>query len=659
MSRFSVFCAAAFVVVAAALPVQPARAATVRNAEDMLIVDCLLPGQIRSLGRQATFMGARRPIRTSQADCQIRGGEYVSYDRANYQTALKVWLDQAMAGSAEAQNNVGEIYSKGLGTEPDYGMAAQWFKKAADQGYQRAKINLGFLYEQGLGVQQDTAMALNLYREGSGLQDELLYASEVEVEFKKKDEQIAGLQGQVQAAQADSAELRQQVEQLKSQLAERRRALAASQAELSATQSKLAQARASQDTGLSKLLENELLAQEQKINSQRSQIAALESRSNAGGGGIAANAGSLQILDPVFVATRGRSTAVVRAPGKRKLVGRVSNPAAVASISVNGQPATIEANGTFSSDIDVAATGTQVKVAAVDKSGARAQLDFTMMPQAGAGGTSATAALAPAGALPRDVKLGRFYAVVIGNNSYRDPGYAALKSAASDATAVANVLRSRYGYQTTVLLNASRLEMLTALNEMREKLGTGDNLLIYYAGHGEIDGAGKGYWVPSDGVAGNSKTWISNAMVSDILNAMPARHVLTVVDSCYSGTMTRSSTPTFDAGSMSADKWNTWVKTMANGRSRTALTSGGLQPVPDVGAGNHSYFARAFINALQDNNKLLEAGRLYRTVSTQVALTSVKAPLPQNPQYAAIRFAGHESGEFFFMPKGGGAAAGR
>jgi hypothetical protein len=654
VSRFSVFCTAALVVVAAGLPAPSARAATVRNAEDMLIVDCLLPGQIRSLGRQATFMGARRPIRTSQADCQIRGGEYVSYDRANYQTALKVWLDQAMAGSAEAQNNVGEIYSKGLGTEPDYGMAAQWFKKAADQGYQRAKINLGFLYEQGLGVPQDTAMALNLYREGSGLQDELLYASEVEVEFKKKDEQIAGLQGQVQAAQADSAELRQQVEQLKSQLAERRRALAASQAELSATQSKLAQARASQDTGLSKLLENELLAQEQKINSQRSQIAALESRSNAGGGGIAANAGSLQILDPVFVATRGRSTAVVRAPGKRKLVGRVSNPAAVASISVNGQPATIEANGTFSSDIDVAATGTQVKVAAVDKSGARAQLDFTMLPQAGAGGTSATAALAPAGALPRDVKLGRFYAVVIGNNSYRDPGYAALKSAASDATAVANVLRSRYGYQTTVLLNASRLEMLTALNEMREKLGTGDNLLIYYAGHGEIDGAGKGYWVPSDGVAGNSKTWISNAMVSDILNAMPARHVLTVVDSCYSGTMTRSSTPTFDAGSMSADKWNTWVKTMANGRSRTALTSGGLQPVPDVGAGNHSYFARAFINALQDNTKLLEAGRLYRTVSTSVALTSVKAPLPQNPQYAPIRFAGHESGEYFFLPSSGG-----
>jgi hypothetical protein len=534
-----------------------------------------------------------------------------------------------------------------------------WFKKAADQGYNRAKINLGFLYEQGLGVPQDQAMALNLYREGSGIQDELLYASEVEVEFKKKDEQISGLQGQVQAAQADSADLRAQVEQLKAQLAERRRALETSQRELSATQDKLAQAKASQDTGLSKLLENEMLAQEQKINTQRSQIASLESRAGGGGGGaIAASAGSLQILDPIFVATRGRSTAMVRAAGKSKLVGKVSNPAAIASISVNGQPAKLEANGTFSTDVDVAAGGTAVKVAAVDKSGGRAQLDFTMVPQAG-GGAGAQPALAPAGSLPRDVKLGRYYAVVIGNNTYNDSGYAALKSAASDATAVANVLRDRYGYQTNVLLNASRLEMLSALNDMREKLGANDNLLIYYAGHGEMDAAGKGYWVPSDGVAGNSKTWVSNAQISDMLNAMPAKHVLTVVDSCYSGTMTSASSPSFDPGSMSADKWNTWVKTMANGRSRTALTSGGLQPVPDVGAGNHSYFARAFINALQDNGKLLEAGRLYRTVSTQVALTSVKAPLPQNPRYAPIRFAGHESGEFFFLPKGAGGATGR
>ena len=653
--RISLCCAAAMIVLGVGLPAQSPRAA-VRNAEDLLIVDCLLPGQIRTLGRQATFLAARRPVRTTQADCQIRGGEYVSYDRANYQTALKVWLEQAMAGSAEAQNNVGEVYSKGLGIEPDYGMAAQWFRKAADQGYGRARINLGFLYEQGLGVPQDTAKALNLYREASGIQDELLYASNVEVEFKARDEQISGLQSQVESAQADSAELREQVRQLQQQLSERRRALESSQRQLQETQGQLSKARQQQDAGLTRLLENQLLAQEEQINAQRTQIASLESRAGSEAGAVmAGRPGVLEILQPSFVAMRGRNTAVVRGAGKSKLLGRVSNPAAIAQVTINGTPSPVAANGTFGADIDVIATGTMVKVAAVDKRGGRAQLDFTMIPQAG--GTVATALAAPSaptGALPRGLDLGSFHAVVIGNNSYRDGSYPALKSASSDATAVANVLRDRYGYQTTLLLNASRLEILAALDEMRQKLGPKDSLLIYYAGHGEIDSAGKGYWIPSDASAASSKTWISNAMISDVLNTMPAKHVLTVADSCYSGTMTRASSPSFERGSMPADKWGTWVTAMVNGRSRTVLTSGGLQPVPDVGSGNHSYFARAFLNVLQDNNRLLEAQRLYREVATSVALTSVNAPVPQSPQYAAIRFAGHESGEYFFLPKDAG-----
>src|SRR5688572_17676529 len=85
-------CLFAFAVGSLPAPVH----AVVRNAEDLLIVDCLLPGQIRKLGRQATYLSARRPVRTTQADCEIRGGEFVSYDRANYQTALKVWLEGAM-----------------------------------------------------------------------------------------------------------------------------------------------------------------------------------------------------------------------------------------------------------------------------------------------------------------------------------------------------------------------------------------------------------------------------------------------------------------------------------------------------------------------------------------------------------------------------------
>src|SRR5690606_30948653 len=335
------------VALAAGLPVREAGAA-VRNAEDLLIVDCLLPGQLRKLGRQATYITARRPIRTSQADCEIRGGEYVAYDRANYQTALKVWLEGAMAGNPEAQNNVGEIYAKGLGTDPDYGMALQWFRKAAEQGYARAKINLGFLYEQGLGVEKDPAAALNLYREASGIEDALMYASVVQVEIRARDERITGLEQQVREGEAESARLREQVEQLKRELAQRRNALQQAQRELVDTRNKLAEARQAQDDDLTRLLENQLLAQEEQLNAQRTRLAALERRAGSTGGGLYA-APMLEVLDPVFVAARGRNAAVCPGgPGTRKVVGRVTAPQMVRQIEVNGRPVELTPNGGFS-----------------------------------------------------------------------------------------------------------------------------------------------------------------------------------------------------------------------------------------------------------------------------------------------------------------------
>lgn len=642
--RYSALTCAAVLILG--IPAEPSRAA-VRNAEDLLIVDCLLPGQVRKLGRMASYMSARRPIRTNQADCEIRGGEYVAYDRANYQTALKVWMEQAMVGDAEAQNNVGEIYAKGLGTAPDYGMAFQWFKKAADQGNSRAKINLGYLYEQGLGVAQDTAAALNLYREASGIQDELLFASAVEVQMKAKDERITDLQGQVQTEQQRSQQLQQRVEQLQRELASKRQALQQSQNALRDTETKLANAKQAEDKELTRFLENQLLSQERQIAAQRSQIASLERRS-ASGGGVMAGGPSFEILEPLLVATRGKPAASVRVVGPRRVLGRVSTPGSIRQITVNGVAAPVEKNGTFAANVNVPAGGTSVEVVATAADGDRQRVAFSIIPQAGAAPTPQ--AIASVGKLPSGVKLGRYFAVVIGNNQYRDAAnYPSLKSAANDASAVANLLKSRYGMQTTLVLNGSRLEMLSAISAMREVMKPEDNLLVYYAGHGEFQGR-EGYWVPSDGVGSNPKTWISNAAISDILNTLPARKVMVVADSCYSGSMTRTASAAFDAQN-SPEKWNQWVSAMAQGRSRLALTSGGVQPVPDGGAGNHSYFARAFLNALKNNSKLMEGQRLYREVTNNLAITTLDSAIEQVPEYAPIRFAGHQSGEFFFLPK--------
>jgi len=40
----------------------------------------------------------------------------------------------------------------GKGIEQDYGQAAQWYEKAAKQGYLDAQYDLAIMYDNGLGV---------------------------------------------------------------------------------------------------------------------------------------------------------------------------------------------------------------------------------------------------------------------------------------------------------------------------------------------------------------------------------------------------------------------------------------------------------------------------------------------------------------------------
>ncbi len=182
-------------------------ASAARSAEDLMVVDCLIPGQMRKIGRQMTYLSPRRSLKTTAIDCEIRGGEYVAFDRANYKTALNVWEEQAEKGDMVAQTYVGEIYEKGLGTSPDYRLAAEWYRRAADQGYSRAQINLANLFEQGLGVRQDKVAALGLYRKAAGLQGGLsLDGASANQELL---EEVKGLRKELDRRKRELEELRE------------------------------------------------------------------------------------------------------------------------------------------------------------------------------------------------------------------------------------------------------------------------------------------------------------------------------------------------------------------------------------------------------------------------------------------------------------------
>ncbi len=195
----------------------PVRAADgVLSAEAYMLVDCLLPGQVRKLGRATTFLTPRRPVRTSATNCEIRGGEYVAADRATFESSLGVWLPTAQGGDAKAQAYVGRIYADGFGREPDYGQAAGWYQKAADQGYPQAMIDLGQLYERGLGVPKDAQKAVALYRRATGLPP---------AEFAGDAGMLQKVNAKYEAARADSESLSRELLAARAELAQERAAL--------------------------------------------------------------------------------------------------------------------------------------------------------------------------------------------------------------------------------------------------------------------------------------------------------------------------------------------------------------------------------------------------------------------------------------------------
>lgn len=713
-------------------------------ADKLLIVDCLLPGEVRQLGTRMTYLSPRRAMKTSVGDCEVKGGEYVARVGGNFSTAIAMWLPQAERGDKEAQTYVGELYERGLGsTPPDYGAAATWYRKAADQGFARAMIDLGFLYEKGLGVSKDPTTALNLYRKASGLEGLITVeqsnaiaaardaeiqqlrrelsetraaldnarkelerrkgaaASQVE-QLEKQKQQAANagnldlvhrLEAQLKAREDELNEQRQAVARLEQATAKFREQLAASSSESAALRDELEQMRRQQSvstkdldarrqkaTELERALEStrgELArakSQQATSEAQEARIRTLEAQLQARSDDLArqsreiarsedeakrykeqvgvlearikqsiaaAEAPAIQLLDPPVVLTRNNSTIKVgTGVSSRDIVGKVVAPAGLLSLSVNDHAQVIDENGLFKISVPVSAPGTPVNIVAVDRRGTRTALQFSLVPEP---------AVDQLKSLVATVDFGRYYALVIGNQKYQK--LPTLDTAVEDARSVAQVLESRYGFKVTKLENATRYQILSELNRMRAQLTDKDNLLIYYAGHGELDRANlRGHWLPIDAEPDSDANWISSVAITDILNAMSVKHALVVADSCYSGAMTRSGIPQLQVG-MEDEKRATWIKALAKARSRTVLTSGGIQPVMDGGGGKHSVFAQSFLAVLQENQDLIEGERLYHEVAQRVLDKASRFGVDQQPEYAQLRLAGHEAGDFLFVPK--------
>ena len=246
------------------------------------------------------------------------------------------------------------------------------------------------------------------------------------------------------------------------------------------------------------------------------------------------------------------------------------------------------------------------------------------------------------------VATGKYYALVIGMSHYQH--LPALATPGNDAREISSLLHTAYGFETNLLLDAGRDQVLQAIETYFTRTHDSDSLLIYYAGHGHYDELmDEAYWAPIDATEDSYVRWITANDVTARIRAIPARHVLIVSDSCYSGMMARD--VDVRVASPSAGR-NNYLAKILQSKSRNLLASGGKEPVADGDApghlAEHSVFANVLLHQLETiRMDAFTTEELFTTLREEVAGRS-----RQTPEYDAIQNSNHSGGDFVFLRTG-------
>ncbi|MDY7035111.1 MAG: caspase family protein, partial [Thermodesulfobacteriota bacterium] len=217
--------------------------------------------------------------------------------------------------------------------------------------------------------------------------------------------------------------------------------------------------------------------------------------------------------------------------------GMVADKSGVSWVKVNQSDTHVDERGNFLRDIPIEVGDNRINVKASDKLGNQSKI--TMIVERKKPVTSL------AGEVINPSRLSGLYeksfAVVIGINQYEK--WPALECAINDAKAIRRKLEAA-GFNEIITIfdkEATRRRILTELfHSLPQKVGHNDRVMFYFAGHGQTEdlpnGGKRGYIVPVDADTSNySSTAISMEQVRSLSSRISAKHILYVMDSCYSG----------------------------------------------------------------------------------------------------------------------------
>jgi len=238
---------------------------------------------------------------------------------------------------------------------------------------------------------------------------------------------------------------------------------------------------------------------------------------------------------------------------------------------------------------------------------------------------------------PWSKKVGRYLAIIIGVNDY--DYHKELKHPEKDASKLKEILETHYSFNPVILLlTPTRNEIIDTFDRLDHDIKEGDNLLIYYAGHGHWEeDINTGFWFPKDAEKKQRKNWLENSTIHNYCKRYKkCQHILLVSDSCFSGTFIENMrSPSLDSASKAIEEYY-------KNKSRTVITSGWIEKVPD-----QSVFFKQLSKVLIENNELfMSALNLFNEIRDKVTINSHNNHKPQKDK---ILDADDNGGDFIFI----------
>lgn len=231
------------------------------------------------------------------------------------------------------------------------------------------------------------------------------------------------------------------------------------------------------------------------------------------------------------------------------------------------------------------------------------------------------------------------YIFAIGIDDYPSPVWKNLNNAVLDAETLTEILKKRYSFEAypdnLYNTNATKSEIFNSLNSLNQVLTEEDILVIFFAGHGNMDPVTKkGFWIPTDGTLDRS-TWIENSSIKNFISDCPAKHILLIIDSCFSGT--------FLTTTRSGNLERTYVD-LNSKKSRWIISSGGEEKVSDGLPNEHSPFGKKIFDFLHKNdNENSSVSELFNYIQLLISSRNNQKPLCNY-----IDGVGHNDGELVF-----------